>query len=295
MKTNSIFFVLFLGIFLTVFRAYSSTEKPLVISSFSILDDLSKKIGGDSFQYESLVPANQDAHDYELKASQLKKLEEAKVIFVVGLGFEPWLERSIKTKKDIYSKIVNTSDGVSNLISIGDQKIDPHFWQDPELTKFLIQNIQKNLEKTRPQDSKKIKERSQELQHQLESINQEFLIKFKSLPSENRKFISGHRAYQYLARHFSLEILSIQGVSSHEGTSPRSLAEIQREVKSKGIHWGLWDSESERLMRSFAKSNKLQLIGPLTPDSLYTDPKTQQVFDFLSTYRRNLELLSNTN
>src|SRR5262245_23727959 len=59
-----------------------------VIASFSILGDLVKNVGGDRVEVATLVGPNGNAHVYAPSPGDAKKVADAKLVFVNGLGFE---------------------------------------------------------------------------------------------------------------------------------------------------------------------------------------------------------------
>ena len=72
----------------------SVQAEPLrVVSSFSILNDMVKEIGGDKVMASTIVPANGDAHSFEPRPSDAKTLAKAQLLVVNGLEFESWLPR----------------------------------------------------------------------------------------------------------------------------------------------------------------------------------------------------------
>jgi len=66
-----------------------------VVTSFSILDDITHQIGGDHIQISNMVGPDADAHTYEPTPDDAKALLKAKLIIKNGLGFEPWLDRLV--------------------------------------------------------------------------------------------------------------------------------------------------------------------------------------------------------
>ena len=72
-------------------------ERLKVVASFSILGDFVRNVGGTSVSVTTLVGPDSDAHVYSPTPSDAKKLAEAKLIFINGLGFEGWLPRLVKS------------------------------------------------------------------------------------------------------------------------------------------------------------------------------------------------------
>lgn len=72
----------------------SVQAEPLrVVSSFSILNDMVKEIGGDKVMASTIVPVNGDAHSFEPRPSDAKTLASAQLLVINGLEFETWLPR----------------------------------------------------------------------------------------------------------------------------------------------------------------------------------------------------------
>ena len=68
-----------------------------VMTSFSILGDLVQVVGGERVKVTNLVGPDQDAHIFEPKPQDVKNLLAAKLFVVNGAGFEPWVQRLVKS------------------------------------------------------------------------------------------------------------------------------------------------------------------------------------------------------
>src|SRR5215475_8949719 len=116
-----------------------------VIASFSILGDFVKNVGGDRVEVGTLVGPNGNAHVYAPSPGDAKKVADAKLVFVNGLGFEGWLERLVKAS-GTKAPIVIATKGIKPLERAGDHdhdhgRADPHAWQSIANAKIYIANI----------------------------------------------------------------------------------------------------------------------------------------------------------
>ena len=98
-------------------------QKIDVVASFSILGDLVKNVGGDRVNVTTLVGPNGDAHVYTPSPQDAKKITDAKLVVVNGLGFEGWLPRLVKSSGG-QAVIVTASDGIAER-DLG-SRTDPH-------------------------------------------------------------------------------------------------------------------------------------------------------------------------
>src|SRR5262245_57681639 len=79
-------------------------EKVHIVATFSILADLAKDVGGESVEVAALVGPNGDAHAYAPSPADARRLADARLVLVNGLGFEGWINRLVKasgTRADV--------------------------------------------------------------------------------------------------------------------------------------------------------------------------------------------------
>ena len=99
---------------MTVPAAAQEKPKLKVVATISILGDLVKNVGGDRVDVTTLVGPNGDAHVYEPTPGDAKKLADADIVFVNGLGLEGWMTRLVEASGTKASVVV-VSKGVTPL------------------------------------------------------------------------------------------------------------------------------------------------------------------------------------
>jgi zinc/manganese transport system substrate-binding protein len=91
-----------------------AADKVKAVTSFSVLADMVKNVGGDRVEVTALVGPNGDAHLFSPTPADAKRLAGADVFFVNGLGFEGWIER-LEKSSGFKGTTVVASKGVSPL------------------------------------------------------------------------------------------------------------------------------------------------------------------------------------
>ena len=86
-----------------------------VVASFSILGDFVRNVGGDRVNVTTLVGPNSDAHVYVPTPADAKKVADAKLVFVNGLGFEGWMPRLVKSAGGKAIVVVTSDNGITPL------------------------------------------------------------------------------------------------------------------------------------------------------------------------------------
>lgn len=111
----------------------AAAETLPVVTSFSILGDLTKQVGGDRVEVHSLVGPGADAHVYQPTPGDARLLARAKLVIVNGLGFEGWIARLIQSS-GYRGGVIVASQGVETLRLAGADadrhaqhgEVDPH-------------------------------------------------------------------------------------------------------------------------------------------------------------------------
>src|ERR1700709_947841 len=96
-KRNAMRRLWFICLALLLTALPARAQQPLnVVASFSILGDFVKNVGGDRVNVTTLVGPDSDVHVYTPAPADAKKMADAKLLIVNGLGLEGWLPRLLQ-------------------------------------------------------------------------------------------------------------------------------------------------------------------------------------------------------
>ena len=84
-------------------------EKAEVLTTFTILEDITSNIAGDTLTVRSLTQPGAEVHGYDPTPSDIAAASEAELIINNGLGLEHWLD---KLTADSSAQRTTASDGV---------------------------------------------------------------------------------------------------------------------------------------------------------------------------------------
>src|SRR6202041_242612 len=88
-------------------------QAPLnVVASFSILGDFVKNVGGDRVDVTTLVGPDGDVHVYTPAPADARKVAEARLLVINGLGLEGWLPRLVQSSGG-KAEIVTATKGIT--------------------------------------------------------------------------------------------------------------------------------------------------------------------------------------
>ena len=259
-----------------------------VVASFSILGDFVRNVGGDRVNVTTLVGANSDAHVYVPAPADAKKVAEAKLVVVNGLGFEGWLSRLLKSAGGKASVVTATS-GIAPL-KLGSDA-DPHAWQSVGNAKIYVANIRDALVAAAPADADGFKSRANAYLADLDALEREVRAAIATIPESRRKVISTHSAFGYFAAAYGIEFIAPLGVSTESEASARDIAGIITQVRAARIPAVFLENITDpRLMGRIAAETGARVGGTLYSDSLTGEKGDSPTY--IAMVRHNIKALT---
>jgi len=259
-----------------------------VVASFSILGDFVRNVGGDRVNVTTLVGANSDAHVYVPAPADAKKVAEAKLVFVNGLGFEGWLSRLLKSAGGKASVVTATS-GIAPL-KLGSDA-DPHAWQSVGNAKIYVANIRDALAAAAPADADGFKSRANAYLADLDALEREVRAAIETIPESRRKVISTHSAFGYFAAAYGIEFIAPLGASTESEASARDIARIITQVRAARIPAVFLENITDpRLMGRIAAETGARVGGTLYSDSLTGEKGDSPTY--IAMVRHNIKALT---
>jgi zinc/manganese transport system substrate-binding protein len=237
-----------------------------VVASFSILGDFVRNVGGSNVNVTTLVGPDSDPHVYEPTPSDAKKVADARLLFVNGLGLEGWLPRLVQSAGN-KATIVTATTGIAPL-KLGSDA-DPHAWQSPLNAKIYVANIRDALAAVDPADAEAFKSNANAYLAKLDALDGEVRQAVAQIPENRRKVISTHRAFGYFAAAYGVTFVAPLGVSTESEASARDIAGIITQIRTAKIPAVFLENISDpRLIRQIAAETGARVGGTLYSDSL---------------------------
>lgn len=178
-------------------------EKPVVISSFSIVNDWVQVIGGKEFESYSIIPPRSEAHGFQLSPRHAKDLRRAALIVGLSPEFEPWLAAWAKANPD--SGSVLWLHGEDHLAVDGHQcAAIPHPWTDPVEVRKMVKILAEKLQKLN--GSYQLQVSYQQYLKEIIAVESELKELFGQVPQDQRAFISHHANLDPFAARFGLTV-----------------------------------------------------------------------------------------
>lgn len=268
----------------------SAAEKARVVTTFSILADITREIGGDDIQLTNLVGADADAHVFEPAPAQVRAVLEADLVIANGLGFEPWLERLLANGEARGTRI-DASKGVvpMTVLEDGQRLVDPHAWQSLGNAEIYARNITQALVQLVPARAAAFEARRDAWLGRLGALRQSIAPRLMALPPERRRVLTSHDAFGYFAQEWRLQFLAAQGVSDAAEPSAAEVAGLIRQLRAEGVRAIFVENiRDARLVKQIAEEAGARVGGTLYSDALAAEGPAST---YLGMYRQNVERL----
>lgn len=249
-------------------------EKIPVVATFSILGDFVRNVGGDRVAVSTLVQPNGDAHVYQPSPADAKKVADAKVVFMNGLGLEGWFDRLVKASGG-KGRIVIATKGIKPLEMTeeegghAEKKTDPHAWQSIANAKVYAVNIRDALIAADPAGRKVYEANAADYLKRLTETEKKVKEAIAKIPPERRRVITTHDAFGYFAKAYGMEFIAPQGVSTESEASAKDVAKIIVQIREQKIPAVFLENISDpRLMQQIANETSAKIGGTVYSDSL---------------------------
>ena len=267
-----------------------AAEKPRVVTSFSILADMTRAVGGEHIQLNNLVGPDSDAHTYETTPDDARAVRQAQLVVENGLGFEPWLDRLVKST-ETRAQVIQASHGVipRSLEEDGQTIPDPHAWNNLANADIYVGNIAKALEKLDPANAADYRRNAEAYLKQAHALLAYAKDKLGNLPADRRTLVTSHDAFGYLGQAYGLKLLAPQGLSTEREASATEVAELIRQIREQHIRAVFVENiKDPRLMQRIAEESGAKIGGTLHSDALASEGPAST---YLGLYRSNVDTL----
>lgn len=252
--------------------APASADKLKVVATFSILGDLTAKVGGADIELKILVGPNGDAHTYEPAPGDQRALAGAGLLIANGFGFEPWLDR-LKAASGFKGDTVIATEGIAPLTMVEEGEsqpvTDPHAFQSLANAEVYVANILKGLTAVDPAHAGTYRANAARLTEEIRALDREISGEISAILPENRRILTSHDAFQYFAKAYGIEFLSIQGLSTEAEPSAADLAKLADQVKREKVRAIFLENMSNpALAKTIAAETGVPVGGELYADAL---------------------------
>jgi zinc transport system substrate-binding protein len=234
----------------TLFLSGALQAETRIVTSIKPVELIVRAVATEDMQTTTLVPPGSSPHNYNMKPSQRRALENADVIFWVGPEMETFLSRLL-AGQDFSNRTValmeteqeansdsHTDHGESHDEEHGHghdhgNGEDPHIWLDPVLAVEMAETIHGILSKLESVDDEALDRNLEQFKARVRET--ESAIRDRLLPVHDISLFSYHSAFSRFASHYDLKLEGVLTLNPELSPGARHIAEVQDKLR-KGHH-----------------------------------------------------------
>ena len=256
-----------------------------------------------------IVDGYNSPHNFQLKPSHAKMLQNADLVIFVGEGIEEFLEKPLESiAKDAKKFALLEQSGFKKLKfreknifeehddhdkkakkkddhddhghddhGHGHGEYDPHIWLDPINAKAMIKKITKLLSKMDKENSSTYKSNSKKAIKEIDMMVKEI----KSEMNKDLKFVVFHDAYQYFENRFDISVLGALTVNTDVLPGAEQLSEIREVIEHENVNCIFSEPQfNPDIINAIAMDTNVK-TGVLDPLGATLEPGKDLYFDLI--------------
>lgn len=275
-------------------EAPAVSDTPIVVTTFTVLQDLTRMVTGDVLDVRTITPVGGEVHEWELIPSNFVDIEQAALVLYNGLDLEEWMGqvRSTVTSGTSVLSVADRSGFATLPIRIGELtgNPDPHAWMNPEGAIAYLDVILVAVSDIAPEYADRFAQNTAQAQQEIRQATAEMKALIDTIPSEQRILVTSEAAFLYFADAFGLEHDAIWGSNDEEEGTPRQIARVVDLIRNRNIPVAFYESTiSDRHVRSVAEDTGIRVAGPLYVDSVGAAGSAAD--SYIGMLRHNVELI----
>lgn len=253
-----------------------SGEKLQVVSSFTIITDMVREVGGEKVEVHNLVPTGTDPHEYEPLPEDIKKATDADILFYNGMNLEGgkdgWFSKLIDSVGQDESKVFSLTERIEPMYlrdeTTREEEINPHSFIDPVVGIHMVEDMRDALIEVDPDNKEYYEESAADYLERLTEIEEEYATRLGALPEENKILVTSECAFQYMLHRYDMKEACIWKVDTEENGSPQQIKSLISFIKENNVPVLFLESNvDERPMETVSKESGV----PIFEKPIYSD------------------------
>ena len=238
-----------------------------VVTTTSVFADIVRNVAREHAAVTSIIPAGVGPEDYEPTPADALVLADAELAVSNGAGLDDFLGDLLGSGTGGQVPRLVLGDGIPALTVDGAP--NPHFWLDPSLVSgYYVPAIIATLGQIDPAHSGDYEAAGQAYAARIDELDAELQQVVATIPEANRKLVTFHDAFPYLAHHYGLELVGV--ILDNVGAEPtaRELADLVEKVRATGVRAVFSEAQfNPELARTLAEEAGISDVVT----NLYTD------------------------
>ena len=198
--------------------------------------DLARRVAGDRLEIRLILAPGLDPHHYEPRPKDVVGLEDAGLIFAVGLDLDPWAQRLARSAGAGEARVFELGPLMDPILAPPgmirpEPLIDPHFWTDPVRAQRAVDVIVEALSGLDPEGAPFYRERASGVRRSIQALHVE--VGRQAQTWTHRKLVTFHGSLFYFASRYGLQVVGVVQPLPGSEPSAQHVQGIVAELKAE--------------------------------------------------------------
>ena len=282
--------------FFTLFLGFSHAKAELqVVTSIKPIHSLASLLMDGIGTPKLIVDGSNSPHNFTLKPSHAKMLQNADLVFWVGEDIETFLEKPLGTVAKKAKKIELMEISQLKKLKFREKNIfeghddhghgkkddhghgkkddhghahgehDPHVWLDPLNAKVILKVMAKNMKIMDKKNSAKYDANLKKANAKIDGL----ISEINKVINKKAKYVVFHDAYQYFERRFGLKTLGALTLNTDVLPGAEQLKDIRKVIKKENAKCIFSEPQfNPKIIKAIAKDTNIKtgVLDPLGAD-----------------------------
>ncbi|MBR9870494.1 MAG: zinc ABC transporter solute-binding protein [Gammaproteobacteria bacterium] len=212
-----------------------------IVASIKPIELVVKAVAGDNMNVSTIVPPGSSPHNYSMKPSQRRALEQADAIFWVGPDMETFLSRLLGGTEFAGKVVAFTEPSAKEAKTHhehdndhhhghdhGDGE-DPHLWVDPGMALEMARAVHTRLSTLDGINTAELDANLERFEQNLHKAEQTIKASLSQL--DGTSLFAYHNAFERFAEHYELDLAGVLTLNPELSPGARHIAEVQSKLR----------------------------------------------------------------
>lgn len=210
-----------------------------ITATTGMITDVAQQVGGEYVEVSGLMGAGIDPHLYKASQGDVKKLDDADIIFYNGLHLEgkmaEMFEALEKRKPTVAVSEYLTEDQLHAAPGQGQVMHDPHIWFNVKLWISATEVIRDTLVEKDAAHADYYKDNAAAYIKELEDLDAYAKEQIATIPEASRILVTAHDAFGYFGEAYGLTVTGLQGMNTMSEYGSKDVSKLRDYLVEKKI------------------------------------------------------------
>lgn len=283
--TKSLLLIMMVAVLMTASACANTAQtgekhadgKIKVTTTIGMISDIVKNVGGDRVEVTGLMQDGVDPHLYKASQGDIKKLDQADIIFYNGLHLEGKMVEILEKMAKNKLTVAVTDNIDANQLRSGKEMgtdHDPHVWFNVKHWMKATEKVRDELIKFDAAHKEEYTNNTAEYLKKLQELDQYAKEQIALIPQASRVLVTAHDAFGYFGDAYQIKVMGLQGISTASEYGSKDVSDlrdylVENKIKAVFVESSIPKKSIEAVIKGAKeKGHSIQIGGELFSDAM---------------------------